>query len=92
MAEEPPRTNEAHGENGRLSQEAVAGDGEDALKLLWRDLMSDVGGLILSAFDADPHRFDEQKVDDRKVSFGLAIVSLLGGAGLLLALVQSIAR
>ena len=68
----------------------VAGDGEDALKLLWRDLMSDVGGLILKAFDADPHRFDEQKVEDRKGSLGLAIVPLLGGAVLVLALIQLI--
>ena len=88
--EQPPRTNESHGENVRLPLDEGAGDGEDTLKLLWRDLMSDVGGLILNAFDADPHRFDEQKVEDRKGSLGLAIVPLLGGAAVLLALIQLI--
>ena len=85
---EPSRTSEADAENGWLPPDEVAGKGEDSLKLLWRDLMSDVGGLILSSFDADPHRFDEQKVDDRKASHGLAIVALLGGAAMLLALGQ----
>ena len=59
------------------------------LKLLWRDLMADVGGLILNAFDADPRRFDEQKVEDRKRSYGLAVVALLGGVAVLLELIQS---
>ncbi len=46
--EQPPRTNESHGENVRLPLDQGTGDGEDTLKLLWRDLMSDVGGLILN--------------------------------------------
>ena len=83
-----PRADETHGENDQLPPDAVAGDGEDPLKLMWRDLMSDIGGLILTTFDTDPHRFDEQKVEDRKGSFGLAIIALIGGTAVLLALLQ----
>ena len=84
-----PGSNEVDEATDGLPQELVAEGGQDALKLLWRDLMADVGGLILNAFDADPRRFDEQKVEDRKRSYGLAVVALLGGVAVLLELIQS---
>ena len=63
-------------------------ESEDALKLVWNGLMADLGRMILVAHEMDPHRFDEQKVDARKGSLGLAIVPLLGGAAVLMALIQ----
>lgn len=84
--QQTPSTQEPHGENGRVPLGEASGDYEEAVKRQWRDLMSDVGGLILTAFDADPHRFEEQKVEDRKGSFGVTIVALIGGTAVLLAL------
>ena len=80
-------------ENGGLPQDGAAGEGEDALKRLWHDLMSDLSRVLLSTHEVYPHRFDEhdeQRVDGKKKSFGLALVALIGGAAVLMALIEYI--
>ena len=44
--------------------------------------MADLGPVILSAYQADPHRFDGDVESDREKTFGLAFGLLLCGGGI----------
>ena len=57
-------------------------EGLEALKRLWAGLMADLGPVILSAYQADPHRFDGDVESDREKTFGLAFGLLLCGGGI----------
>ena len=81
-SESPPASEPAAEQNDHAPAGSAEGEEEEVLnlKLLWRDLMADLGRVILSAHEADPHRFDEPRDNGWKKSFGIAITLLIGGA------------
>lgn len=52
---------------------------KNAFDVLWKELVVDLSRMILNAHAADPHRYDEQRTDGMRGSFGLAIALLIGG-------------
>ena len=77
----PPPASEPVAEGLDQSLSGGSGvDGEDSYKLQWKDLMADLARMILSAHEADPHRFDEPRDDAWKKSFGFVVGLLIGGA------------
>lgn len=88
----PPASEPAAEQNDQAPAGSADGEEEDVLnlKLLWQDLMADLGRVILSAHEADPHRFDEPRDDGWKKSFGIAIALLIGGAASFTASIQSV--
>ena len=61
---------------------SVSDSGETArnpFDVLWKELVVDFSRMILNAHAADPHRYDEQRSDGMRGSFGLAIALLIGG-------------
>ena len=73
------------------SLDGVAGDeGGDSLKLVWRDLMAELGRVVLSTHEADPHRYDQQRVDTSKKSYDFAIALLIVAGAAVVVLLNSV--
>ena len=81
----PPASEPVVAGNGQ-SLDDGSGDGADSLKLFWRDLMADLGRVVLSAHEADPHRFEQQKVDGsrKRYDFAVALLIVAGAAAVVL--------
>ena len=81
----PPASQPVVAGNGQ-SPDDGSGDEADSLKLLWRDLMADLGRVVLSAHEADPHRFEQQKVDGsrKRYDFAVALLIVAGAAAVVL--------
>ena len=71
--------------NGQ-SPDGSSADEADSHKLFWRDLMADLGRVVLSAHEADPHRFEQQKVDGsrKRYDFAVALLIVAGAAAVVL--------
>ena len=81
----PPASEPVVAGNGP-SPDDGSGDEAASLKLLWRDLMADLGRMVLSAHEADPHRFEQQKVDGsrKRYDFAVALLIVAGAAAVVL--------
>ena len=77
----PPASEPVVAGNGQSPGDG-SGDEADSHKLFWRDLMADLGRVVLSAHEADPHRFEQQKVDGsrKRYDFAVALLIVAGAA------------
>ena len=81
----PPASEPMVAGNGQSPGDG-SGDEADSLNLFWRDLMADLGRVVLSAHEADPHRFEQQKVDgsQKRYDFAVALLIVAGAAAVVL--------
>ena len=82
----PPASEPVVAGNGQSLDDGSGDDGADSLNLFWRDLMADLGRVVLSAHEADPHRFEQQKVDGsrKRYDFAVALLIVAGAAAVVL--------
>ena len=76
--------------NGHSPDGGSGDESADVLKLQWLDLMADLGRVVLSTHEADPHRFDEQRVDTNKKTHDFAIGLLIVAGAAVVFLLNSV--
>ena len=52
--------------------------------------MADLGRVVLSAHEADPHRFEQQKVDGSRKRYDFAVALLIVAGAAVVVLLNSI--
>ena len=85
----PPASEPVVAGNGQSSGEG-SGDEADSHELFWRDLMADFGRMVLSAHEADPHRFEQQKVDGSRKRYDFTVALLIIGGAAAVFLLNSV--
>lgn len=76
--------------NGHSPDGGSGDESAESLKLVWLDLMADLGRAVLRAHEKDPHRFDEQRVDTSKKSHDFAIALLIVAGAAVVVLLNSV--
>ena len=75
--------------NGQSPDGDSVDESADSLKLVWLDVMASLGRAVLRAHEADPHRFDDQRVDTNKKSYDFAIGLLIVAGAAVVVLLNS---
>ncbi len=86
----PPASESVAAGNGQSPDGDSGDESTDSLKLVWLDLMADLGRAVLRAHEADPHRYDQQRVDTSKKSHDFAIALLIVAGAAVAVLLNSV--